>query len=125
MKMRSRSLVITALSCAVILIAVLYALFHGYLDRGRFEIRQSELSSTGRVAVVVNRSDRQAMSSYIQFILIGDHLFSASELPREYHSNRVVFAAAADCLELRWDGPKHLVVTCEGSSIDVDRINSQ
>jgi hypothetical protein len=55
-----------------------YALFHGYFDPGLFEIKQVEWSSSTprRVAVVAKRSDHQAMSSDIYFVIIADHVFS-------------------------------------------------
>jgi hypothetical protein len=104
-----------------------YALFRGYFDRGLFEIKQAEWSSSApqRVAVVAERSDHQAMSSNVYFVLIGDHVFSPTELRRAYHSDAVVFAAASDCLTISWSDPHHLVLNCRDDKIDAAHINAR
>jgi len=91
-----------------------YALFHGYFDHGLFEIKQTEWSSSRpqRVAVVAERSDYEAMSSNQYFVLILDHIPSATELRHTYHSHDVIFRAADDCLSVRWTDPRSLTITC-------------
>jgi hypothetical protein len=46
---------------------------HGYFDHGLFQIKQAEWSPSPpqRVAVVAERSDHQAMSSDVYFVLVG------------------------------------------------------
>lgn len=102
-----------------------YVLIHGYFDHGLFEIKQVEWSSSTprRVAVVAERSDHEAMSSNIHFVLIGNHVFSPAELRRSYHSDAVVFAAASNCLTIRWSDPHHLVLDCRDDKIDAAHIN--
>lgn len=104
-------------------VGLLYALFHGYFDHGRFEVKQVQWSGTNQAAMVVERSDQQALSGYTYFVLIGDHVFPPSELRHQYHSSAVVFAAADSCLDLRWQGPTKLVVTCKGPSITREHID--
>jgi hypothetical protein len=106
-----------------------YALFHGYFDHGHFEIKQAQWSPSRRVAVIAERSDQQALSSYTYFVLIGNHIFSPSELRHAYHSSAVVFAAADSCLDLHWHGPTKLVIACESHNltrqhIDVEKNHS-
>lgn len=103
-----------------------YALFHGYFDHGQFEIKQVQWSSAKQVAVVAERSDHEALSSNTYFVLIGDHVPSSSELRHRYHSSARVFAAADNCLDLRWQSPSALLISCNGHSlarwhIDVER----
>jgi|SRR5690349_204648 len=97
-----------------------YALFHGYFDHGLFEVKQVEWSSspTRRVAVVAERSDHEAMSSNYYFILILDHIPSATELRHTYYSHDVIFKAAGDCLSVRWTDQHHLTITCKMGSPD-------
>jgi hypothetical protein len=91
-----------------------YALFHGYFDHGLFEIKQVEWSPSfpRRVAVVAERSDHEAMSSDQYFVLIADHVPSATELRFTYYSKDVIFRAAGDCLGVRWTDPHSLTITC-------------
>jgi hypothetical protein len=98
-----------------------------YFDHGLFEIKQVEWSSSTprRVAVVAERSDHEAMNSNIYFVLIGNHVFSATELRHAYHSDDVIFAAAADCLSVSWSDPHHLVLDCRGGKIDAAHIDAR
>ncbi len=109
----------------VLLVAAGYGLFHGYFDHGLFEIKQVEWSPSAprRVAVVAERSDHQAMSSDTYFVLVGDHVFSEREMRRAYHSDDVVFAAANDCLSVRWTDSRHLTVSCRSGTIDSPHID--
>lgn len=102
---------------------LLYGLFHGYFDHGQFAVKQVQWSATRKAAVMVERSDQQALSGYTYFVLIGDHVFSPSEMRREYHSNAMVFAAADSCLYLRWQGPGTLVITCNGHTMTREHID--
>jgi hypothetical protein len=79
----------------VALVASLIALFHGYFDQGKFEILDAQRSTSGQIAMLAERSDHQAMSSCVHFVVVGDHLFSANELRHAYHSSAVIFSAAA------------------------------
>jgi hypothetical protein len=100
-----------------------YQLFHGYFDHGEFEVKQVQWSSAKQAAMIVERSDQQALSGYTYFVLIGDHVFSPSELRREYHSAAVVFAAADSCLDLHWQGPTKLVIGCNGQTMTREHID--
>ena len=75
------------------------------------------------MAVVAERSDHEAMSSDVYFVLVGDQVFSASEMRRAYHSDDVVLAAANDCLSVSWRHSHHLVQNCRNSTIDSAHIN--
>jgi hypothetical protein len=125
MRKSTRIVVFIICAVAVLLGAAGSALFHGYFDPGLFEIKQVQWSPSKQVAIVAERSDQHAMSSYVYFVVIGDHVFSPSELRHAYHSDAVVFAAGSDCLALRWNGSNKLVVTCQGSPLDADHIDAQ
>lgn len=106
----------------VALLACLYALFHGYLDYGLFEVKQAEWSPPPpRVAVVAERSG--PLSSDVYFVLVGDHVFSSTQLKRAYHSHDVIFAAASNCLTVSWTDSHHLIINCRDGVIDSAHIN--
>jgi hypothetical protein len=115
------------LSVGLLMATVVYALFHGYFDHGLFEIKQVEWSSSAprRVAVVAERSDHEAMSSDVYFVLVGDHVFSPTELRHAYHSDDVIFAAASDCLNVSWRDSHHLILYCRNGAIDSAHINAR
>lgn len=103
-----------------------YLLFHGYLDPGRFEIKQAQWSSTNQVAVVAERSDHYALGRLDYFVLVGNHLFTPTELRYAYHSDAVVFSAlTGNDLTLRWDGPNRLIIRCNGPTVGISDINTQ
>jgi hypothetical protein len=109
----------------VLLVAIACGLFRGHFDRGQFEVKETSTSSLARVAMVAERSDHEAMSSYVYFVLIGDHVFSPAELRTAYHSDHVIFAAASDCLSVHWSDAHNLAVMCREGSIDASHINVQ
>ena len=102
---------------------LVYGLFHGYFDVGKFDIKQVQWSSEKQAAMVVERSDQQALDGYTYFVLIGDHVFSPSELRHKYHSNAPAFAAADSCLDLHWQTPSKLVIACKGHDITPEHID--
>jgi hypothetical protein len=106
-------------------VAIVFALFRGYFDHGKFEVTKMEWSSSGQLAIVARRSDHEALSGDAYFVLIGDHLFSPTELRRENYSHAVIFSTSRDCLTLRWEDSDNLVVTCGDSSIEPGSINVQ
>lgn len=116
---------VAILAVGLVMAAAVWALFHGYFDHGLFEIKQVEWSPLGprRVAMIAERSDHQAMSSNTCFVLIADHVFSATELRRAYHSDEPVFAAANGCLRIRWKGPDQLIVDCQSGIVDQAHID--
>jgi hypothetical protein len=115
--------VICVLGGALVVIA--FALFNGYFDHGRFVVKEAAWSPLGpaRVAVVAERSDHQALSSDVYFVLMGDHVFSPAELRTAYHGDHVIFAAASDCLSVQWRGPNNLAVICRNGTIDSNHID--
>ena len=104
----------------VLLATAVYMLFHCYFDHGLFEIKQVEWSPSPprRVAVVAERSDHEAMNSDQYFVLIRDHIPSATELRHTYYSHDVIFRAGGDCLSVHWTDPSTLTITCTMSSPD-------
>jgi hypothetical protein len=109
----------------VVIMAVgyLYALFHGYFDHGQFEIKQFQWSSAGRVAMLAERSDNEALGGLEYYVLVGDHLYTPAELRHALYSDAVIFNAGTDCLTLRWDGPNRLIIGCNGPYLEQEHIN--
>jgi hypothetical protein len=101
------------------------ALFRGYFDHGQFEVQEANWSSStlARVAVVAKRSDHQAMDSDVYFVVIADHVLSPTELRMAYHSDQVDFAAANDCVSVRWIDPHNLEVSCRHGTVDSQHID--
>ena len=125
MRKTIRIVLFIVFAAGVSLCIAAYGLFHGYFDNGQFEIKQEQWSSSKQVAIVAERSDQEALSSYTYFVLIGNHSFSPAELRHAYHSDAVVFAAASSCLDVHWESPSKLVVACNGSAIDDNHIDVQ
>lgn len=59
------------------------------------------------------------------FVLVGDHVFSATELRHAYYSDEVIFAAASDCLSVSWRDSHHLELNCRNGTIDSAHINAR
>jgi hypothetical protein len=122
---RRRFFVALSAIVATALVALVFGLFHGYFDHGRFEVKEAVWSQSGRVAVVAERSDHEAMSSDVYFVLIGDHVFSPPELRIAYYSSNVLFAAANPCITAQWNNPNSLTVACLRGFVDSSRIEVQ
>lgn len=106
------------------LVGIVWALFRGYFDHGQFEVEHVDWWSLTpeRVAFVAKRSDRQAMSSDVYFVLVANHVFSPTELRRAYYRDEVIFAAANDCLSVHWSTPNKLEVICDDGVIDPSHV---
>jgi hypothetical protein len=118
----------TALIVAVVFVSVaaVWALFHGYFDRGKFEIKEATWSSGhALVAMVAERSDHQALNGDEYFVVIADHILSTRELKRAYYSDSVVFAAANECVSVQWNRTNNLTVACRDSTINAMQINAR
>lgn len=110
---------------AILTMIYVYALFHGYFDHGKFEIKQFQWSSANRVAMLAERSDNEALGGLEYYVLVGDHLFTPAELRHAYYSDAVIFNAESNYLTLRWDGPNRLTIGCSSTTLDRGHINSQ
>jgi hypothetical protein len=113
---------IVFLTIGTTLVTGVYLLFHGYLDHGRFEIKDAAWSSSTQVAVLGKRSDREALNGDQYFVVIGDHLPSVNELREAYYRGDVIFRADRDCLALRWTSSQRLSITCVDHSIEPAQI---
>jgi hypothetical protein len=101
-----------------LLCAVIYALFHGYFDHGRFEIMGSQRSPLGKLAIVARRSDHDALDNDQYFVLIADHEFTPRELRHAYYyDDQIAFRSGGTCLYLHWIDTHNLLVACANKSI--------
>ena len=114
-----------ALFIGALSLGVVYAVFHGYFDRGNFQVERTEWSSSNQLVIVAKRSDHEALSGDQYFVLIGDHAPSATDLRRAYYNNGVIFRASSQCLTARWADLHHLVIACDDGSIQPSQIAVQ
>jgi hypothetical protein len=123
---KSKSVIVglvCGLSVALVAAAFTFALFHGYFDHGQVEIKETNWSPSARAAMVAERSDHEALGGLDYFVLIGDHVFSPTELRFAYHSDDVAFAAADNCLGVRWIDSHNLEVMCRDRPLDSSHIS--
>jgi hypothetical protein len=104
---------------------LIYLLFHGYFDRGHFEVKQAVWCSPHLVAIDALRWDEAALGGYQRFVLIGDHVYSPAELRHALYSDAPVFSAGTDCLNLRWESETSLIIECKAGILDPRFINRQ
>jgi hypothetical protein len=125
-QMNRRQMVKLGAACtvAMALIGIAFALFYGYFDHGQYTIKQ-EAWSSGLVAMVAERSDHEALSGDVYFVVIGDHIFTPSELRTAYYRHQAIFAADSNCLGVRWSGPRKLTVMCRDGFIESDHVDVQ
>jgi hypothetical protein len=110
---------------AIALAIGVFALFHGYADRGLFEIEEVQWYSPTQLAVVAKRADHEALNGDQFFVIIGNHMFSPKELRHAYYGQSVIFRADNSCLTLRWQNQHDLTVTCSDGSIEPGSIAVQ
>jgi hypothetical protein len=122
---KTRAISITVCIFVAALLTCGYLLFHGYFDHGKFEVKIVQWSTAKQIAVVAERSDNEALGGLEYFVLVGDHLFTETELRHALHSDKPVFSTDRECLTLRWSDPHNLVITCDDKSITPDDINVQ
>jgi|SRR5580658_1076770 hypothetical protein len=114
-----------ACTLGIALVAITFALSRGYFDHGLFEVKQTDWSPSGQVAMLAERSDHQALRSDEYFVLIGNHVFSPTEVRDAFYGRREVFNAASDCLSVHWSDPHNLTVSCCDGSLNASQINFQ
>ena len=116
-----------AIGCTAIalLTVMLWALFHGYFDRGNFQVVRVVPSPQHLFALVAKRSDHEALSGDQYFVLVEDHILSENQLRHAYYGHRVIFRSDEDCLQARWNGPNRLVVTGCGQLVQEGQIAVQ
>lgn len=88
-----------------------YGLFHGYFDRGHFEVLQTSSSADKQLAIVAKRWDNDALNNNEYFVLIGDHMPSSRELRHAYYYNQILFRGENDCLNVSWRDKRTLVIS--------------
>jgi len=99
--------------------------FRGNLDPGKFEVLRTTKNSENKIAIVAKRSDHQAMNGDEYFVFVADHIYSPKELRLALHRSPMIFDAADDGLDVRWAGPRELVIECKDCGITKSRINEQ
>jgi hypothetical protein len=75
--------------------------------------------------MLAERSDHQALRSNEFFVLIGDHVFSPSEVRDAFYRQHAVFNASSDCLSVCWSDPRNLTISCINGSLEASEINFQ
>jgi hypothetical protein len=121
----ARITIVTVGAVAMVLTILVCALFRGYFDPGLFAVQELNWSPSKQVAIVVKRSDHEALNGDTYFVLIASHLLSSAELRHAYHGPDVVFAADGRCVSAHWGGAHTLIVSCSDSSIGRDDIDTQ
>ncbi|PYT95180.1 MAG: hypothetical protein DMG36_02845 [Acidobacteria bacterium] len=125
MRTRGKIVAVVAGIAAIALALLGYGLFHGYFDHGQFDIKQMEWSPSKQVAMVVLRTDREALGGLTNFVVIGNHPFSRAELIHAYYSDAVIIAATTTCLTVYWQNASRLDVGCNGSYLERNSIDRQ
>lgn len=125
MKIITKVLLALASAAGMLCILGVYALFSGYFDHGRFDIKQVHRSSSGKFAILAERSDNQALGGLTFFVVTGDDFPSLKKLREQYHSEAVVFAASSTCLDLHWQNASTLVIECRGSYLKPEYIDTE
>jgi hypothetical protein len=131
MQAGSKAPINVGLVVIVLLVAGVFAagvmMYHGDLDKAKFEVLDSERGPQGKVAILASRSDAQGMSGDHEFVVIGDHELTESELRHAFYSSRPVFSFAGDsAFSLWWNDAGELVVRCRRDcAIEAARIQTQ
>jgi hypothetical protein len=121
----AKIIAIVSSAITVAFVLAVYGLWHGYFDRGQYELLSTEWSESRQLAMIAKRSDHQALNGDEIFVLVSDHLFSPTELRYALHGPTVIFSTDRDCLSVRWTDTRHLVISCQGEPITDGEINRQ
>ena len=124
--MRRRYVVASGIVLLCLAVVLFFFLdFRGNLDPGRFEVLRAVRNSENIIAIVAKRSDDQAMSGDQYFVLVADHVYSATELRAALHRSHMIFNADRDGLKVYWSGPRDLVIECDSCGITKEGVNEQ
>jgi len=113
---------LTVLIVLILAATIVFLLFTGHFDSGKFEVIKTSWASPELVAMVARRSDHEALSGDQFFVLVGDHTFSARELRHAYYQDGLIFRADSACVTTSWKDARNLVVSCPDGSIEAGAI---
>jgi hypothetical protein len=119
---RSVRVSLKVLIVLILAVTVVFLVFTGHFDGGKFEVIETSWASPKLVAMVARRSDNEALSGDQYFVLVGDHPFSARELRHAYYHHGLIFRAGSACVTTSWKDARNLVVSCHDGSIEAGAI---
>jgi len=122
MKKSVRIISLSALAGLILFASVIFLLFTGHFDRGKFEVVRTSWATPKLVAMVARRSDDDALDGDQYFVLVGDHSFSARELRYAYYHRGVIFRSDGACVTTSWKAPGALELSCGDGSIEAGAI---
>jgi hypothetical protein len=102
---------LTVIIVLILASTVVFLLFTGHFDGGKFEVIQTSWASSKLVVMVARRSDHEALSGDQYFVLVGDHP-SAHELRYAYYHHGLIFRSDGACVTASWEDARNLVVSC-------------
>jgi hypothetical protein len=114
-----------AIGCAATWYVLVVRPFHGVADADNVQIAQTEFASNKHVAMLVERSDKAALSGNDFFVFITDHLYSVPELRKNLYALDPVFHVGRNGLALQWIDPENLKILCEDCGITKNQITTQ
>jgi hypothetical protein len=112
---------LTVIIVLILASTVVFLLFTGHFDGGKFEVIQTSWASSKLVVMVARRSDHEALSGDQYFVLVGDHP-SAHELRYAYYHHGLIFRSDGACVTASWEDARNLVVSCHDGSIEAGAI---
>jgi hypothetical protein len=102
--------------------------FDGDLDfGGHYEVLQTVPSSTGKIALEIERRDNAAMDGTRYAVIVVDHAPSTFELRRALISfwQRRSFGLADPTVSISWSGPNQLTLNTDAPNTSPDWVTNQ
>lgn len=99
--------------------------YRGASNSDIVQIIDTQMSTSHHAAMLVERSDRAALSGPTFFVFVSDRVYSLPELRSRLYALNSVFTVGRGGIELYWSGPNTLIIHCQNCGITTDLIEKK
>ena len=99
--------------------------FHGVANADTVRVLESKAASTGKVAMLVERSDTSALSGNDVFVFLADHPYTVPQLRKNLYALNPVFQVGDDRLTLEWVNGNELDIRCRSCEVTKQTVTTQ
>ena len=99
--------------------------WHGVARADQVDILETATASSGRIAMLIERSDHAALSGSDVFVFLTDHPYTVSELRKSLYAFEPVLHVGDPRLSLKWISGSELEIRCGACDVSPETITER